>query len=277
MSIPAYKGPRTYFVLAEVEPKEVMNFGVTEGIPVDTDVTVEILGHALALWKPAPQEIDFNSFSIRAGDVFAVALAIDALLRLEERGEPPAANTAGDLRLSLARHATIHSWLEIREHEARSNIIGTVHSRYRLGGLRMNGDDAERFKVAARAAWNATADPHARLAFKDLAASMTQRGDDGFLYAFRAVENVRRGCAPDTVDKKGNDVPDWDGMHSTLGTSKVVLQPLTEAATSIRHGNDQQAKLIAVREEPAREQTLRLADDVLMRFAQHRGFVPRVT
>lgn len=51
--IPEYSGPRTYLILADVEPKEVMDFGVEAEIPVAEDATVEVLGHMLAFWKPS--------------------------------------------------------------------------------------------------------------------------------------------------------------------------------------------------------------------------------
>jgi hypothetical protein len=48
--IPPYQGRRTYFFFADVEPKELMTFGVEPGIPLD-DSTLEVLGHALAYWR----------------------------------------------------------------------------------------------------------------------------------------------------------------------------------------------------------------------------------
>lgn len=209
-----------------------------------------------------------------AGDLFAVALGIDALLRLEEAGEPPAGRTAGDRRIALDRRPTIHSWLEVREVQARANVLGTVHTRYRLGQVVMDGPDAERFRSAARGAWAAIHDPQGRLAFKDFAGSLSQRGDDAFLYAYRAIESVRRAYAADVVADDGTTKPVWPTMHDALGTSKEILAPLTDAATAMRHGNPDVEAVRSVHEEPARERTLRLGDDVLLRFARERGFVP---
>jgi hypothetical protein len=47
------------------------------------------------------------------------------------------------------------------------------------------------------------------------------------------------------------------------------LQPLTDAATSIRHGDTKSAALAAARVN--RDATLVLAEDVLRRLAQHEG------
>jgi hypothetical protein len=41
MPIPPYEGRRIYFFFADVEPKELMTFGVEAGIPLDDDSTLE--------------------------------------------------------------------------------------------------------------------------------------------------------------------------------------------------------------------------------------------
>jgi hypothetical protein len=56
MPIPPYQGRRTYFFFADVEPKELMTFGVESGIPLDDDSTLEVLGHALAYWAIAEEQ-----------------------------------------------------------------------------------------------------------------------------------------------------------------------------------------------------------------------------
>ena len=56
MPIPPYEGRRTYFFFADVEPKELMTFGVESGIQLDDDSTLEVLGHALAYWAIAEEQ-----------------------------------------------------------------------------------------------------------------------------------------------------------------------------------------------------------------------------
>jgi Peptide methionine sulfoxide reductase len=85
MPIPPYEGRRTYFFFADVEPKEVMTFGVEAGIQLDDDSTLEVLGHALAYWAIA-EERDVWTLRAFVQDVFDVTLAIYALIRLD-RGD----------------------------------------------------------------------------------------------------------------------------------------------------------------------------------------------
>ncbi len=121
MPIPPYEGRRTYFFFADVEPKELMTFGVESGIQLDDDSTLEVLGHALAYWAIA-EEQDVLTLRAFVQDVFDVTLAIYALIRLDR----------GDRRDALRLRAELHSWLEVRGVEARANVVG----RRRVRGLR---------------------------------------------------------------------------------------------------------------------------------------------
>jgi len=119
MPIPPNEGRRTYFFFADVEPKELMTFGVESGIQLDDDSTLDVLGHALAYWAIA-EEQEVVTLRAFVQDVFDVTLAIYALIRLER----------GDRRDALRLRAELHSWLEVRGVEARANVVGTIHERH---------------------------------------------------------------------------------------------------------------------------------------------------
>ena len=187
-----------------------------------------------------------------------MTLAIYALIRLDR----------GDRCDALRLRAKLHSWLEVRGAEARANVVGTIHERYQAVALtELDGPRAHDFTTAANAAWRFVREPTVRLAFKDLGFSLRDRGDDAFLYAYRAVENARRFHAAKVSATETKPV--WPPLHAALGTSERQLQPLTDAATSIRHGDTKSAALAAARVN--RHATLVLAEDVLRRLAQHEG------
>jgi hypothetical protein len=104
--------------------------------------------------------------------------------------------------------------------------------------------------------------------FKDLGFSLHDRGDDAFLYAYRAVENARRFHA-DKVSAT-ETTPVGPPLQAALVTSEGQLQPLTEAATSIlpRRHEERRARR---RSRVNRDATLLLAEEVLSRLAQHEG------
>jgi hypothetical protein len=110
MPIPPQEGGRTYFFFADVEPKELMTFGVESGIQLNDDSTLEVLGHALAYWAIA-EEQDVLTLRAFVQDVFDMTLAIYTLIRLGR----------GDRRDALRLRAELHSWLEVRGVEARAN------------------------------------------------------------------------------------------------------------------------------------------------------------
>jgi hypothetical protein len=123
------------------------------------------------------------------------------------------------------------------------------------------------FTIAANAAWRFVREPTLRLAFKDFGFSLRDRGDDAFLYAYRAVENARRFHAGKVSATE--TTPVWRPLQAALGTSEGQLEPLTEAATSIRHGDTKSAALAAARVNP--DATLLLAEDVLRGLARREG------
>jgi hypothetical protein len=257
MPLPPYEGRRTYFFFADVEPKELMRFGLQAGIQLDDDSTLDVLGHALAYWAIA-EEQDMLTLRAFVQDVFDVTLAIYALIRLDR----------GDRRDALRLRAELHSWLEVRGVEARANVVGTIHERYEAGAVtELDGPHARDFTTAASAAWRFVREPRLRLAFKDLGFSLRDRGDDAFLYAYRAVENAHRFHAAKVSATETKPV--WPPLQAALGTSEGQLQPLTDAATSIRHGDTKSAALAAARVN--RDATLLLAEDVLRRVAQREG------
>ena len=149
-----------------------------------------------------------------------------------------------------------------------SRVVGTIHERYEAGAVReLDGPRARDFTTAANAAWRFVREPTLRLAFKDLGFSLHDRGDDAFIYAYRAVENARRFHAAKVSATE--TTPVWPPLHAALGTSEAQLQPLTDAATSLRHGDTKSAALAAARVN--RDATLVLAEEVLRRLVQHEG------
>jgi len=97
-------------------------------------------------------------------------------------------------------------------------LTPTIHERYAAGAVtELDGPRARDFTTAANAAWRFVRKPTLRLAFKDLGFSLLDRGDDAFLYAYRAVENARRFHA-DKVSATETK-PVWPPLHAALGVS----------------------------------------------------------
>jgi hypothetical protein len=143
--------------------------------------------------------------------------------------------------------------------EARANVVGTIHERYEAGAVtELDGPRAtSRPPRTPRGASSVSrrCDPRSRISVSASASA----GDDAFLYADRAVEKARRFHA-DKVSAT-ETTPVWPPLHAAPGTSDGQLQPLTDAAMSIRHGDTKSAALATARLN--RDATLVLAEDVL--------------
>ena len=215
-----------------------------------------MFGFRLPEYWTIAEEQDVLTLRAFVQDFFDVTLAIYALIRLDR----------GDRRDALRLRAELHSCLEVRGAEARaSSERSTSAMRPAPSGSWTAGPRARDFTTAANAAWRFVREPTLRLTFKDLGFSLRDRGDDAFLYAYRAVENARRFHA-DKVSAT-ETTPVWPPLHALLGTTEGQLEPLTDAATSIRHGDTKSAALAAARVN--RDATLVLAEDILRRLAQH--------
>lgn len=261
MPIPPHQGPRTFFFIADIEPRDAIRFGIEEGIQFNKDSTLEILGPLLAFWTVTDQD-EFNALRVRAQDLFDVTLALHALIRLR-RGSVRRREAAGT-------RALMRSWVETRV-ESRANVIGTVvHDRPRQA-VRFAGREKNDFRAAAHGAWTFIGQPNCRLALKDYGLSLRERGDDAFLFMWRAIENVRRVYAPDTVDAQGRFWPNWGAMNLALKTDKKSLTPLRKPATAVRHGHLDDAELARARLPRARPRRLAIGDRVMEAFARDQG------
>jgi len=240
---------------------ELATFGAESGIPLDADTTLEIMGHMLGFWVVSADERDLDELRTSTQDLFQLTLAVFALIRLDR----------GAARSTLRLRARLRFWVEAREVEARANVLGSVRE---LGDVaEIDGPLASDFAIAAQAAWALLGCPSLRVAFKDYGISLQERGDDAFLYSYRAIENTRRFFAPDiertTKSGKATTATVWGPMHAALRTSEAMLEPLTSAATAIRHGNAQSPQLARARGD--RERTLSVADQALRALLDHQG------
>ena len=109
-----------------------------------------------------------------------------------------------------------------------------------------------------------------RQALKDYVSALNDSGDDAFFYAYRAVEAV---CRSVSSPKNELQASDWRRMHAALGTSKSTIDPLTNVAKEIRHGNVTGKALAKARK--SRTVVLTIARKVIAKalMKRYRGFL----
>ncbi len=99
-----------------------------------------------------------------------------------------------------------------------------------------------------------------KLALRDFRNCIESRGDDSFFYAYRIIEDVRHAVTNHLPSEKSRDFY-WQEMHKILGTSKQTIDPLTEVAEKVRHGNLRDRSVIDARKN--REKILDIAYSIL--------------
>jgi hypothetical protein len=115
---------------------------------------------------------------------------------------------------------------------------------------------------ACRLAIAAQGRPGCRLALRDLHSAFSVGGDDGFVFAYRVLEDLARAIS----GARGQlDSHHWAALHSHLRTTRTAfmtrIAPLQEARRAAAHGDETDPRLIAARSD--RGNRLAIAREVL--------------
>lgn len=229
----------TYFFIARLEPfDECRNFNPGE-LRIRDGWVLDICTDLICLWNPEVSQpfADLRPFMSQALDVIT-ALYI--------------------FRSKRVISYQLRNWIECKELSCRKNMIGAflAHPVNPRASSRVNVT----WKRAAKAFPKVFDTAFLRLAVKDYAAALKDRGDDAFLFAYRGIESICRGISGATTEFKPTD---WAKMHSSLGTSKSLVDPLLAAAKEIRHGDVSGPNLASARR--SREAVLDISRNVLSR------------
>lgn len=156
---------------------------------------------------------------------------------------------------------TLDAWVETKEVVAKRNmigwIIGPLKSRKHYSMSSKNNAPwkkaATLYNMLARGKGNR----NHLLALKDFRAAVMDTSEDAFLFAYRSVEDICRAINNCDDIKNKN----WTFMHQTLKTSKNYIEPLTEVATKVRHGNIHHTTVIVANSE--REKLINIAHEII--------------
>lgn len=95
------------------------------------------------------------------------------------------------------------------------------------------------------------------LALKDYRSALIDTSDDTFLFAYRSIEDICRAVTSrDDVNNKA-----WQEMHSALGTSKIMIDPLKSVAEKVRHGNKNNP--LVIQSKNKREELIKIAHKII--------------
>lgn len=206
---------------------QVLPFNVQE-VPVENGVALEITWDGIAAWS-RPGTLSMKEPG-EASQLFRLVVGAYALL------------TCRSLDWSL------DGWVEAKEATFSSTVVGFRLAR---GNAELTmADDATDNVTMRRAAELAVAvrrKPSYRLALRDVHAATREDGEDAFVFAYRAVEDVARAVSG-AGDLRARD---WAKLHRTLRTSRDAFMDRLEALKTARdlvvHGNEQDERLARMR------------------------------
>ncbi len=101
-----------------------------------------------------------------------------------------------------------------------------------------------------------------KIALKDYLTCINDSGDNAFFFAYRIIEDIKRG-----IDLENNitDEKDWSGVHRCLNTNKSFIDPLTSVAKEVRHGNLKSQVVLNVMKMKERERILDISFELMRR------------
>jgi hypothetical protein len=176
-----------------------------------------------------------------------------------------AAYTVGS---GIALDFAFTGWVEATDATFTGTVVGFVVPRGHRPKIDPQGRRSRDVQVAVDTAAQTFSRGSWRLALLDVhAAYLAVGGDDSFVFAYRAIEDLARAVSP-TAKKS------WPHLNTHLGLTKQQLQSRTRrlfnARNAAAHGDLNDAALLAARAAHAR--TIGLPDDwcgTLLRASRH--------
>jgi hypothetical protein len=167
-----------------------------------------------------------------------------------------------------AYDVTLDGWVEAERATLADSFIGFM-SQQREPGLAPRieqAEDADLRTAIAVAGW-CRDQPWWRVALRDLHAAFGERGDDAFLYAYRAVEGACRALtgADDLSDRDWRAFIGYLGSDEQIERSRIAL--LRQARAAVAHGDENDPNLQRARQQ--RTVTITTARDVLAEALIH--------
>jgi hypothetical protein len=208
-----------FWFYGRLRPTAATRFNVAE-FRVARGTRLEVFHDGIALWSK-PGTTAFTTLE-QARDLLQLVAAAYGLIS------------------SVALDFTLEGWVEATGANFRGAVVGfgvdpRGHDPYLPTRSRRSID----MRRAARLAVAIQKRPGWRLAVRDVHSALRDGGDDGFVFAYRALEDVARALSGQTGQLNNQD---WAKLHQLSGTTKSSflsrIEPLVKARRAAAHGNE---------------------------------------
>jgi hypothetical protein len=178
-----------------------------------------------------PGGADFNVPSVAVGNHSEIVAMYDGIA-ISSRAGPDAVSDLADARdlliLVAASYALItghaysisfEGWIEAHETTVTDSTIGFRVQRpphLRQGVPSARTQRSMDMRRAAGLAGAIFREPGWRLAVRDVHSAHLERGDDAFVFGYRAIEDLARAVTGKTSQLRRED---WERLHKHLGTT----------------------------------------------------------
>lgn len=216
-----------FWFYARLRPAAATSFDVFE-VPIARGVRFEAYYDGIAVWcKPSPDAIATPE---EAREFFGYVVSAYALIS------------------GVALDASFEGWIEATEASFKGTMVGFgIDPRIATGVSRRSRRSVD-MRRAARLAAAVRHRPGWRLAASDVASALRSPGDDSFVFAFRAVEDVARAVSGRTGQLTASD---WASLHNLLGVTATSfrkrIEPLQRARRAAAHGDETDQQLVTAR------------------------------
>lgn len=244
-------GNKTYYFTATLAPGEYCRYFNPGELHLGNGYVLDIYFNGMTIWNPRLKANFVNVYPF-VRETFETILA---LFIFREH-----VVTAQVYKLSLNMQRCIEA-MGVR---AESNLIWTLD----YSGPKKISPPSQKARV--NASWRRAAqfftkinqNINHKLMLKDYMACNNNAGDDAFFFAYRIIEDIR-----EAINSEMGVTNDqcWDKLHTVLHTSKSYLDPLTDVATKVRHGNLGSSIVKTARNSNRRKKILNVAFELMKR------------
>jgi hypothetical protein len=196
-----------------VPPFSVSDVAVTDG------VQLQVAWEGIGLWSP-PGERKFKQPG-EANTLFGAVVSVWALMS------------------GTALTVTLEGWVEAHDATVAESTMGWIINRPGAAAQASpESDVSQLMREACELGAKVYARGPYRLAVRDVHSALSDREDDAFVYAYRALEDLARAVSGQEEQLTGDD---WQALHDRLGQDAEIarqeIEPLRLARNAIGHGN----------------------------------------
>ena len=210
----------TYYFIGKLHPEEYcVNFNPRE-ILLPNGWVLDVFVSGISIWNPKVKE-DFNFFSPIIREMLDTTVI--------------AFNFLSGFNLKY----TLHNWVEAKEVRSKENIIGWIFpkgQKFKKNTPSPRNKFNAKWRRAGKSCLAINKSIYHKIALRDYQNCIDAESDDRFFYAYRIVEDIRRAVTR-KMRAGLDDKIYWARMHKILGTNKSMIDPLTEVAEAVRHGD----------------------------------------